>query len=281
VILSRRAPQLIEALFELEVPEIADGLVEIRGVAREPGYRSKIAVESHAQGVDPVGACVGPRGSRVRMVVSELRGEKIDIIPWNTEPARFVAKALSPARVREVYIDDESRDATVVVPDDQLALAIGKEGLNARLAARLTGWKVDIKSDTEFAQEEAEAAFAGADDGDGDFSGRCSALLSNGKRCPNAALPGSKYCGVPAHQALASDPTAGATIETATEVVPDDAAEIEEAVADVDEALAAGELTPLEAEAAEGAVADATEVAVGAELEAGDGEPAGEAPDEA
>src|SRR5918912_1035359 len=116
VILSRRDPELIKTLFELEVPEIADGLVEIRGVAREPGYRSKIAVESHAQGVDPVGACVGPRGSRVRMVVSELRGEKIDIIPWNTEPARFVAKALSPARVREVYIDDETRDATVVVP---------------------------------------------------------------------------------------------------------------------------------------------------------------------
>src|SRR5437870_6655099 len=112
VILSRRDPELIKTLFELEVPEIADGLVEIRGVAREPGYRSKIAVESHAQGVDPVGACVGPRGSRVRMVVSELRGEKIDIIPWNTEPARFVAKALSPARVREVYIDDETREAT-------------------------------------------------------------------------------------------------------------------------------------------------------------------------
>ena len=117
------------------MPEIADGLVEIRGVAREPGYRSKIAVESHAQGVDPVGACVGPRGSRVRMVVSELRGEKIDIIPWNPEPARFVAKALSPARVREVYVDDEAKEATVVVPDDQLALAIGKEGMNARLAA--------------------------------------------------------------------------------------------------------------------------------------------------
>ena len=128
VILSRRDSELIRALFELEVPEIADGLVEIRGVAREPGYRSKIAVESHMQGVDPVGACVGPRGSRVRMVVSELRGEKIDIIPWNTEPARFVAKALSPARVREVYIDDETREATVIVPDDQLALAIGKEG---------------------------------------------------------------------------------------------------------------------------------------------------------
>src|SRR5215208_4298209 len=201
VILSRRDPELIKTLFELEVPEIADGLVEIRGVAREPGYRSKIAVESHAQGVDPVGACVGPRGSRVRMVVSELRGEKIDIIPWNTEPARFVAKALSPARVREVYIDDDSRDATVVVPDDQLALAIGKEGLNARLAARLTGWKVDIVSDTEFAQQEAEAAFGG--EGDADFSGRCAALLANGKRCPNTSLPGSRFCGVPAHQELA------------------------------------------------------------------------------
>ena len=204
VILSRRDPELIKTLFELEVPEIADGLVEIRGVAREPGYRSKIAVESHAQGVDPVGACVGPRGSRVRMVVSELRGEKIDIIPWNPEPARFVAKALSPARVREVYLDDEGKEATVVVPDDQLALAIGKEGMNARLAARLTGWKIDIQSDTEFAQAEADAAFGGGEGGEGeDISGRCSAILSNGKRCPNAALPGSKYCGVPAHQELA------------------------------------------------------------------------------
>jgi N utilization substance protein A len=207
VILSRRDPELIKTLFELEVPEIADGLVEIRGVAREPGYRSKIAVESHAQGVDPVGACVGPRGSRVRMVVSELRGEKIDIIPWNNEPARFVAKALSPARVREVYLDDEGREATVVVPDDQLALAIGKEGMNARLAARLTGWKIDITSDTEFAQQEAEAAFGGEDGEEGDFSGRCAAVLSNGKRCPNASLPGSKYCGVPAHQELAAHET--------------------------------------------------------------------------
>src|ERR687892_1161703 len=203
VILSRRDPELIRALFELEVPEIADGLVEIRGVAREPGYRSKIAVESHAQGVDPVGACVGPRGSRVRMVVSELRGEKIDIIPWNTEPARFLAKALSPARVREVFVDDDTRDATVVVPEDQLALAIGKEGLNARLAARLTGWKVDIQSDVEFAQAEAEAAYAGAEGENEEFSGRCAAVLSNGKRCPNAALPGTHYCGVPAHQELA------------------------------------------------------------------------------
>jgi transcription termination/antitermination protein NusA len=223
VILSRRDPELIKTLFELEVPEIADGLVEIRGVAREPGYRSKIAVESHAQGVDPVGACVGPRGSRVRMVVSELRGEKIDIIPWNPEPARFVAKALSPARVREVYLDDDAKEATVVVPDDQLALAIGKEGMNARLAARLTGWKIDIQSDTEFAQAEAEAAFGGAgEDGAGeDFSGRCAAILANGKRCPNAALPGSKYCGVPAHQELAlhdSDDTEPVVTESEPEL---------------------------------------------------------------
>jgi N utilization substance protein A len=206
VILSRRDPELIKTLFELEVPEIADGLVEIRGVAREPGYRSKIAVESHAQGVDPVGACVGPRGSRVRMVVSELRGEKIDIIPWNPEPARFVAKALSPARVREVFVDDETKEATVIVPDDQLALAIGKEGLNARLAARLTGWKVDIQSDTEFAQAEAAAAYGGPNEGE-EFTGRCAAVLSNGKRCPNEALPGSRYCGLPAHQELALQET--------------------------------------------------------------------------
>jgi transcription termination/antitermination protein NusA len=171
--------------------------VEIQNVAREPGYRSKIAVVSHASGVDPVGACVGPRGSRVRMVVSELRGEKIDIIPFNEEPARFVAKALSPARVREVLVDDEAKQATVIVPDDQLSLAIGKDGLNARLAARLTGWRVDIRSETEFAEEEAEMGYA-----EEEVAGRCAAVLANGKRCPNASLPGSRYCGLPAHQAL-------------------------------------------------------------------------------
>jgi N utilization substance protein A len=132
------------------------------------------------------------------MVVSELRGEKIDIIPFNEEPARFVAKALSPARVREVLVDDENKQATVIVPDDQLSLAIGKEGQNARLAARLTGWRVDIRSETEFANEESEGGFE-----EEDFSGRCAAILSNGKRCPNAALPQSRYCGLPAHQALA------------------------------------------------------------------------------
>jgi N utilization substance protein A len=202
VILSRRDPELIKTLFELEVPEIADGLVEIRGVAREPGYRSKIAVESHVQGVDPVGACVGPRGSRVRMVVSELRGEKIDIIPWNNEPARFVAKALSPARVREVLVDDELQQATVVVPDDQLSLAIGREGQNARLAARLTGWRVEIKGETEFAEEEAEIAFSGGETDDV-LGGRCAAVMASGKRCPNNAIPGSRFCDLPAHQAMA------------------------------------------------------------------------------
>jgi transcription termination/antitermination protein NusA len=201
IIVSRRDPELIKKLFELEVPEIADGLVEITNVAREPGYRSKIAVVSHADGVDPVGACVGPRGSRVRMVVSELRGEKIDIIPYNDEPARFVAKALSPARVREVLVDDDGKQATVVVPDDQLSLAIGREGQNARLAARLTGWRVDIRSETEFAAEEAEHGYEEEETG-----GRCAAMLSSGRRCPNAALPGSRYCGLPAHQALATQP---------------------------------------------------------------------------
>ena len=187
VVVSRKDPELIKKLFALEVPEIADELVEVVGVAREPGFRSKIAVVSHADGVDPVGACVGPRGSRVRMVVSELRGEKIDIIPYNEEPARFVAKALSPARVREVLVDDEARQATVIVPDDQLSLAIGREGQNARLAAKLTGWRVDIVGESEFAEQADEDE--GFENEEEVFDGRCSAVLSAGRRCPNAALP--------------------------------------------------------------------------------------------
>ena len=273
VILSRRDPELIKTLFELEVPEIADGLVEIRGVAREPGYRSKIAVESHAQGVDPVGACVGPRGSRVRMVVSELRGEKIDIIPWNPEPARFVAKALSPARVREVYLDDEAREATVVTPDDQLALAIGKEGMNARLAARLTGWKIDIQSDTEFAQAEADAAFGGGGEGAEDFSGRCAAILANGKRCPNAALPGSRFCGVTAHQELegtGSDYVGGAPPAEAEEAEEVEVAEVE-AVAD--EAVPDDVGTEEPPVAPEAEVAPPEEVPAGIPVEATDAAP--------
>ena len=266
VILSRRDPELIKTLFELEVPEIADGLVEIRGVAREPGYRSKIAVESHAQGVDPVGACVGPRGSRVRMVVSELRGEKIDIIPWNTEPARFVAKALSPARVREVYIDDETKEATVVVPNDQLALAIGKEGLNARLAARLTGWKVDIQSDEEFARAEAEAAYGGEGADGEEFTGRCGAVLSNGKRCPNTALPGSKYCGVPAHQALVGTEADQAPVEA--ELAPEELEAVLEAVEQV-EAESAAEGEPPVAQSAAPSAAQSAAATTGEDESAG------------
>jgi transcription termination/antitermination protein NusA len=239
IIVSRRDPELIKKLFELEVPEIADGLVEIANVAREPGYRSKIAVVSHTDGVDPVGACVGPRGSRVRMVVSELRGEKIDIIPFNDEPARFVAKALSPARVREVLVDDDAKQATVIVPDDQLSLAIGREGQNARLAARLTGWRVDIRSETEFAAEEAEHAYE-----EEEVAGRCAAILSNGRRCPNAALAGSRYCGLEAHQALAA---------IASDNVADLAAEGSEAEAVVEAGAVAVAEEPTEAgaEAAE------------------------------
>jgi N utilization substance protein A len=248
IIVSRRDPELIKQLFELEVPEIADGLVEITGVAREPGYRSKIAVVSHVDGVDPVGACVGPRGSRVRMVVSELRGEKIDIIPYNDEPARFVAKALSPARVREVLVDDAGKQATVIVPDDQLSLAIGREGQNARLAARLTGWRIDIRSETDFAAEEAEHAYEQEE-----TSGRCQAILANGRRCPNAALSGSRYCGLPAHQALEgqdSDDVAAGAQDDAVEAPPPPASPAEEQPAEEPVSMPVGEG---ETQASEGA----------------------------
>jgi len=227
VIVSRRSDELIRKLFELEVPEVADGLVVIRNIAREAGYRSKIAVESLEDGIDPVGACVGPRGSRVRMVVSELGGEKIDIIPYNDEPARFVAKALSPAKVREVLVDDEAMSATVVVPDDELSLAIGKEGQNARLANKLTGWRIDIKSESQMAEEEDSMAFS--DEEVEELAGRCCAVTKTGKRCPNAALPGTRYCSIPAHQKLAEQEAAeGVKIpaeEEAAEAEKDEAEE--------------------------------------------------------
>ncbi len=149
VIVSRTHPGLLKRLFELEVPEIHDGIVELRAVAREAGSRSKIAVYSRDPNVDPVGACVGPRGMRVQAVVQELRGEKIDIVQWSNDPEVFIGNALSPARVLKVHITDGDKTARAVVPDHQLSLAIGKEGQNARLAARLTGWKIDIKSETQ------------------------------------------------------------------------------------------------------------------------------------
>jgi len=230
--LSRRSEDLVRKLFELEVPEIADGLVEIKQVARETGYRGrdgkpvpgrcKIAVISNADGVDPVGACVGPRGSRVRMVVSELRGERIDIIPYNEDAARFVAKALSPARVREVIVDDEERNATIIVPDDQLSLAIGKEGQNARLASKLTGWRIDIKSQQQMAEAEDNMEF-GDDEG---VDGQCMAVMRTGKRCPNQAEPGSRYCSIHANY-VAPQPAAkplSAKSEAAADAVAADAA---------------------------------------------------------
>ncbi len=274
IVVSRRNPELIRKLFELEVPEVADGLVEIQNVAREPGFRSKIAVVSHADGVDPVGACVGPRGSRVRMVVSELRGEKIDIIPFNEEPARFVAKALAPARVREVLVDDENQQATVIVPDDQLSLAIGREGQNARLAARLTGWRIDIRSESDFAVDDS-----GEEGGEeSETAGRCHAILTNGRLCPNASLPGSRYCGLDAHQALVDqetdyvDPSMADAIEAADEgegpepVIESD----DEAAADnetVEEVETSDELPDAPAEAGEDEIVLDGEVSIEQEAE--------------
>jgi N utilization substance protein A len=153
IVVSRTHPGLVKRLFELEVPEISSGVVEIRAAAREPGHRTKIAVWSNDAHIDPVGSCVGARGSRVRMVTNELRGERIDVIPYSDDPVELIQNALAPARVREVLLDETSGTATVIVNDYQLSLAIGKEGQNARLAARLTGWRIDIKSESQLEEE--------------------------------------------------------------------------------------------------------------------------------
>ena len=153
VVLSRAHPDFVSRLFEMEVPEIYENIVEIKGVVREAGDRTKIAVASKDSQVDPVGACVGMKGSRVQAVVRELRGEKIDIIPWSEDPRIFIAKALSPAVVEKVGVTEEDRSALTVVADSQLSLAIGKKGQNVRLAAKLTGWKIDILSESEYDQE--------------------------------------------------------------------------------------------------------------------------------
>ena len=156
ILVSRTHPGLLKRLFELEVPEIHDGIVEIKSVAREPGMRSKIAVYSKDEGVDPVGSCVGHKGLRVQAIVDELRNEKIDIVKWNADFAKYIANALSPAKVVSVAVNEEEKISRVVVPDYQLSLAIGKEGQNARLAAKLTGWKIDIKPASAPADEEPE-----------------------------------------------------------------------------------------------------------------------------
>ncbi len=159
IVVSRTHPGLLKRLFELEVPEIYEGIVEIKAIAREAGARSKIAVSSRDKNVDAVGACVGPKGTRVQSIVDELKGEKIDIVPWNIDQALFVAGALSPAKVTRVEIHEETKTALVIVPDNQLSLAIGREGQNARLAAKLTGWRIDIKSETQIKEIEAKKLF--------------------------------------------------------------------------------------------------------------------------
>ena len=193
IVVSRSHPGLIKRLFELEVPEISSGVVEIKAAAREPGHRTKIAVWSNDPNVDPVGACVGARGSRVRMVTNELRGERIDVVPFSDDPVELIQNALAPARVREVRLDDETGTATVVVSDYQLSLAIGKEGQNARLAARLTGWRIDIKSETQLAEEEAGYADR------------------SGPRASGSRTRAARWCGSRPRVARPSRPRSGAT----------------------------------------------------------------------
>jgi N utilization substance protein A len=196
IIVSRTHPDLIRRLFEMEVPEIYDGVVEIKNIAREAGARSKISVASRDANLDPVGACVGPKGSRVRMVVEELRSERVDVIQWDEDPAIYVKNALSPAKVTNVIISMEKENhATVIVPDDQLSLAIGKEGQNARLAAKLTGWHIDIKS-TSFVSDipGLDISLLDEDDVIRSEDGRCEYIAASGLRCPNRAQPDSRFC---------------------------------------------------------------------------------------
>ncbi|WP_436795462.1 transcription termination factor NusA [Actinospongicola halichondriae] len=249
IVVSRTHPGLILELFKLEVPEIADGIVEIKACAREPGHRTKMAVASNQPNVDPVGACVGARGSRVRQVVTELRGEKIDIVAYSEDHFEFVAKALQPARVKEVRIDEMSGTAMVIVPDHQLSLAIGKEGQNARLAGRLTGWAIDIKSETQLA--EAEAAYAEQDWAEGEWvvdeeTGEQVWQPAEG----GPAVSATEYMETPAEEAPAE--------EASTEEAP------AEDVAAADEEAPAEEASTEEA-ADEDAPAPAEEAAVAAE----------------
>ena len=205
IVVSRTHPGLLKSLFAMEVPEIEENIVEIRAVAREPGHRSKIAVSSNEPGVDPVGACVGAKGARVRMVVNELKGEKIDVVPFSEDAREFVANALQPAKVNHVVIDEETQTATVIVPDYQLSLAIGKEGQNARLAARLTGWRIDIKSEQQQHDEARRVA-------------------------PAAAAPAPAAAAeVPAAEAPATEAPAEAAAETVEEAATEQAEVSEEA----------------------------------------------------
>ncbi|HZA87203.1 MAG TPA: transcription termination factor NusA, partial [Acidimicrobiales bacterium] len=285
IVVSRTHPGLILELFKLEVPEIADGVVEIKACAREPGHRTKIAVWSNDSNVDPVGACVGARGARVRQVVNELRGEKIDIVPFSDDSYEFVAKALSPAKVKEVRIHEDTGVAEVIVPDYQLSLAIGKEGQNARLAARLTGWRVDIKSETQLVEEEAysqqdwaegewvvnpdtgEQVWQPAEGGPAVSAEEWEAALADGgdeenpaaaSEAAGAATPGADAGGAAAEAPEAPEPGSVGTAGSGEAAAVDNGAELAEP-APSDEADAA---TP----EAETAVPEAEDVDAGSEV---------------
>jgi transcription termination/antitermination protein NusA len=215
IVVSRSHPGLIKRLFELEVPEISSGAVEIKAAAREPGHRTKIAVWSNDPNVDPVGACVGARGSRVRMVTNELRGERVDVVPYSDDPVELIQSALAPARVREVRLDDETGTATVIVSDYQLSLAIGKEGQNARLAARLTGWRIDIKSETQLAEE--ESGYAGEEWAEGEWvQNEAGEMVWQPAEGGTAVSAAEWSKGVDGAESATAEPSTGAEPSTAT-----------------------------------------------------------------
>ena len=243
IVVSRSHPEFIRALFALEVPELVDGDIEIKVIAREAGHRTKIAVVSHDPNVDPVGACVGARGSRVRQVVNELKGEKVDIVEWDDNPTSFIAEALSPARVLEVRLDEEEQTAVVIVPDHQLSLAIGKEGQNARLAARLSGYRIDIRSESQDlgldVQDDEDAEFETVAEGDG---------AGTVETATDATSDDSD-----AESDAGADSEESAEPEASGETEDDEVAEAEDAdAATAEDDVAKDEVEPVEVEAADG-----------------------------
>ncbi|MGI9642505.1 MAG: transcription termination factor NusA, partial [Acidimicrobiia bacterium] len=227
IVLSRSHPEFIRALFELEVPELVDGDIEIKAIAREAGHRTKIAVASHDPNIDPVGACVGARGSRVRQVVNELKGEKVDIVEWEEDSRSFIAEALSPARVQDVQIDEEENTAVVIVPDHQLSLAIGKEGQNARLAARLSGYRIDIRSESQElgldVEDEEEAEFETVAEGDG--SGASEGADASGEEDAEVPQPDAEVSDDDVAAEESDEPEVADADAEAADAAPADAAE--------------------------------------------------------
>jgi transcription termination/antitermination protein NusA len=262
IVLSRTHPGLLIKLFEQEVPEIYEGIVEVKGAAREPGGRAKIAVTSNDSDVDPVGACVGMRGTRVQAVVQELRGEKIDIVPWTADPAEYVCRALAPAKVSKIIMDEDDRAMEVIVPDDQLSLAIGKKGQNVRLASRLSGWKLDVRSESE-AEDEARRARASLTGIPGISDVTAELLYQNGfKSAEEVAQSDEESIGdvdgigaerAPAILAAARERVEQTRAEEAAAAAQAAAAAVEAATAAAEAAAAAAETAAAETAAAESA----------------------------